>query len=184
MVSFYRKFLPGISQLTASISDLLRKDTREPLSFSDSNLDKFKNIKAIPTNKPLLRLPDKDRTFVLQSDASADGLGAVLTQYYDNCPFPVAYASRKLLDREKNYSTIEKECLAIVWAVQKFKYYLLGKEFILEIDHKPLIYLKKFRNENSRLMRWSLLLQPYRFRLVHIPGTSNCGADYLSRSSE
>ena len=118
MVSFYRKFLPGISQLTASLSDLLRKDTREPLSFSDSNLDKFKNIKAILTNKPLLRLPDKDRTFVLQSDASTDGLGAVLTQYYDNCPIPVAYASMKLLDREKNYSTIEKECLAIVCAVQ------------------------------------------------------------------
>ena len=99
-------------------------------------------------------------------------------------PFPVRYASRKLQGAEKNYSTIERECLAIVFGVQRFKYYLLGKEFFLEVDHRPLIYLNKLKNSNARLMRWALALQPYRFTLIHIPGQSNVGADFLSRIEE
>ena len=87
------------------------------------------------------------------------------------------------MDREKNYSTIEKECLSVVWAIDKFKYYLLGKPFALEIDHKPLIYLNKVKGSNSRIMRWALGLQPYRFQIVHVKGKDNLGSDWLSRSN-
>ena len=66
--------------------------------------------------------------------------------------------------------------------MDKFKYYLYGKQFVLEVDHKPLVYLNKFKGENSRLMRWALSLQPYRFTIVHIPGRDNVGADLLSRA--
>ena len=101
--------------------------------------------------------------FSLRTDASDVGLGAVLLQYHNEISFPVRYASRKLQGAEKNYSTIEKECLAIVFAVQRFKFYLLGREFFLEVDHRPLIYLNKLKTSNPRLMRWALALQPFRF---------------------
>ena len=105
-----------------------------------------------------------------------------LKQEYDNMLKPVSYASRKLLPREKVYSTIEKECLALVWAVRKFHVYLYGKDFILQTDHAPLACLNQSRFVNDRIMRWALSLQPYRMRIVAIKGSDNVGADYLSRS--
>ena len=134
------------------------------------------------SDSPVLKLPDVTKKFVLRTDASGTGVGAVLLQYHDNVPHPVAYASRKLLDRETRYSTIERELLAVVWAIQRFKYYLLGATFILEVDHKPLVYLNKFKGDNARLMRWALWLQAFHFQIVHIDGRDNVGADFLSRS--
>lgn len=131
--------------------------------------------------RPILKLPDFDRTFILRTDASEDGIGAVLLQLENDEKLPVAYASRKLQDREQSYAVIEKECLAVVWGVQKFHQYLYGHEFLLETDHQPLTYLDKTKTENSRLMRWAFLLQQYRFRIVTIKGSDNVGADYLSR---
>ncbi|KAK3889172.1 hypothetical protein Pcinc_006797 [Petrolisthes cinctipes] len=87
-----------------------------------------------------------------------------------------------LLDREQKYSTIEREALAIGFGVAEFDYYLRGKEFILETDHKPLVYLKTSKCSNDRLMRWALRLQDYPFRVIHIAGRDNVGADLLSRS--
>ena len=94
---------------------------------------------------------------------------------------PIAYASRKLKPSEKSYAVIEKECLALVWAVQKFHRYLYGTAFTIETDHQPLSYFNKAKLTNSRLMRWALALQPYRFHIVAIRGAENVGADYLSR---
>lgn len=138
-------------------------------------------MKDLLCKRPILKLPDFDRTFILRTDASEDGIGAVLLQLENDERLPVAYASRKLQDREQSYAVIEKECLAVVWGVQKFHQYLYGHEFLLENDHQPLTYLDKSKTENSRLMRWALLLQQYRFRIVTIKGSDNVGADYLSR---
>ena len=143
---------------------------------------KFHHLKLALSSEPVLKLPDLRLPFVLRTDASNYGLGAVLLQYYKDCPHPVAYASRKLLDRETRYSTIERECLAVVFGIVKFDYYLRGTEFILEIDHKPLIYLERMKGKNDRLLRWALSLQAYRFRVVHIEGSNNLGDDLLSRS--
>ena len=82
-----------------------------------------------------------------------------MLQEEDGIKHPIAFASKKLLPRERNYSTIEKECLAIVWAVQKFQNFLFGKPFALETDHQPLQYLGKVQFQNVRLMRWALALQ-------------------------
>ena len=95
---------------------------------------------------------------------------------------PVAFASRKLQPRESNYSTIERECLAIVWGVTKFQEYVYGTEFVLETDHAPLQYIRQAKFQNGRLMRWALALQPYRFLLRAIRGKDNMGADCLSRN--
>ncbi|XP_076059457.1 uncharacterized protein LOC143036085 [Oratosquilla oratoria] len=133
------------SDYTGPLSDLLRKTSPEPLPWTEDLLDRFCHLKAAISSQPILRLPDPKLTFVLRTDASLYGLGAVLLQYHDECPHPVAYASRKLLDREKRYSTIERECLAVVFSISRFDYYLRGKEFVLEVDHKPLLYLATFK---------------------------------------
>ena len=80
-----------------------------------------------------------------------------------------------------NYSTIEKECLGIIWAIEKFRTYLYGVEFLLETFHQPLSYLQTAKVLNSRILRWAMRLQPNRFRIVAIRGQDNLGADYLSR---
>ncbi|WP_353804364.1 Ty3/Gypsy family RNase HI domain-containing protein, partial [Acinetobacter baumannii] len=80
-----------------------------------------------------------------------------------------------------NYATSEKECLALVWAVQKFQLYLYGSHFTVQVDHQPLSFLATSKSLNARLMRWALLLQAYSFQLEHIPGKDNHGADFLSR---
>ena len=130
---------------------------------------------------PVLKIARYDRPFTLRTDASSVALGAVLLQEHGGHLFPVAYASRKMLDREVNYHITEKECLAIVWAIQKFQKYLYGTSFILETDHSCLKYLEKSKFVNSRLMRWALALQPYQFEVQVIRGQKNIGADYLSR---
>ena len=89
--------------------------------------------------------------FILQTDSSDVGIGAILLQVDDGIKKPVAYASRKLKKAELNYATIEKECLALVWGVLKFQRYLYGKEFILETDHRPLVYLRSSKVTNARL---------------------------------
>ena len=183
LVSFYRKFVPNLSELTSGLSDLLRKDVREPLEISPQNEENFRKIIGALSTYPIRRLPAMHKDFAVRSDASSQGVGAVLLQYYDGVPFPVAYASRKLNDAERRYSTIERECLAVIFAISKFRNYLVGRKFILEVDHKPLVYLNKFKTTNDRLMRWALGLQPYHFQIVHIPGTQNLGADLLSRSN-
>ena len=119
----------------------------------------------------------------MRTDASDLGVGAVLLQVHEREKFPVAYASKKLLPREKAYSVMEKECLAIVWAVRKFEPYLYGRCFILETDHQPLMYLQRAKVANGRIMRWALALQPYRFKIEAIKGSDNVGADFLSRST-
>lgn len=121
------------------------------------------------------------KVFILQTDASDRGLGDVLLQEDLDQKQPISYISRKLNKAEENYSTIERECLAIVWAIQKFHKYLYGRKFILETDHQPLVFLNSSKLLNSRLMRWSLALQLYRFRIVSIRGKENVGADFLSR---
>ena len=94
-----------------------------------------------------------------------------------------AVASRKLLLRETKYAVIEKECLAIVWALRMFHIYLYGQSFVLQTDHRPLSWLDRMKNSNARLTRWSLELQPYRAVLQHRPGKNHENADGLSRGA-
>ena len=123
----------------------------------------FQKLKQLLVSTPLMRNPDFTRTFVVQTDAFGTGVGAVLSQGEDG-DRQVAYFSRKLLPREKAYSTIQKECLAVVLALKYFQVYLLGKPFVVQTDHRALQWLHRFREKNFRLTRWSLQLQPYTFR--------------------
>ncbi|KYO20669.1 hypothetical protein Y1Q_0012557 [Alligator mississippiensis] len=97
---------------------------------------------------------------------------------------PVAYASRKLLPAEKRYATIERECLAIRWVVDYFRYYLMGREFTLVTDHAPLKWLSTAKSDNARITQWALAFEPYKFRVIYRPGKTNTMADFLSRSKK
>ncbi|GAA6067427.1 uncharacterized protein LOC124389371, partial [Tachysurus ichikawai] len=101
--------------------------------------------------EPILRSPDFTKRFTVQVDASSVGVGAVLTQVEEGNERPVAFLSRKLLPRETRYSTIEKECLAIKWALESLKYYLLGREFTLETDHRALTWIHTMKDHNARV---------------------------------
>ena len=127
--------------------------------------------------RPTLKLPDYHKTFVVRTDASNIALRAALMQEADGKLHPATFASKKLNVAEK-YSTLKKECLAIVWAVTKFRLFLSAERFILQTDHK-LLNSAKFQNDC--IMRWSLSLQNYDYGVAYIPGKDNCLADYLSR---
>ena len=144
----------------------------------------FVSLKKTLCQTPILSSPDFSKTFYLQTDASNRGVGAVLSQLAeDGQDWPIAYFSRKLLPREVKYSTIEKECLAIKLGIEAFRVYLLGRTFIVQTDHRSLVWLDKLKDKNARLERWSLILQQYSFTVQHRKGLANGNADALSRAS-
>lgn len=180
-LSFYRKFVPNLASIISPLNEMIKHKVTEPLVYDSEQSKSFHIAKDVLLSLPVLRLPELTKSFVVRSDSSGTGLGAVLLQYHDGVPFPVSYASRQLSNGERRFSTVERECLAIIFAVQRFSNFLIGRKFLLEVDHKPLVYLSKMRNMNSRLARWALCLQPFEYNIVHLPGISNVGADFLSR---
>ena len=177
-VNFYNKFIPNFS---APMTNLLRKGNKNVLEWSQEQIDCFKKLKMCLTTNPILILPDIDKTFFLRTDASCDGMGAVLLQEADGILRPVSYGSKKFTDAERRYCCTERECYAIVWAVHKFREYLFGREFVIQTDHLPLSYLMEMKNHNDRLMRWALSLQPFSYIVQYLKGSDNIGADMLSR---
>lgn len=133
-------------------------------------------------NPPVLDYPvfEKSNTFHLHTDASGYAIGAVLSNDNDK---PVAYASKSLNQAETNYPTIEKELLALIWAIRHFRPYLYGRKFIVHTDHRPLIYLFSLTDPSSRLTKFRLALEEYDFETIYIPGRENVVADALSRIS-
>uniref|UniRef100_A0A3B3YYE4 ribonuclease H n=1 Tax=Poecilia mexicana TaxID=48701 RepID=A0A3B3YYE4_9TELE len=184
LAGWYRRFIPNFSTRSAILSDLTRKSCPNKIKWTPESEAAFVDLKNCLCNEPVLQCPDFTRPFTVQTDASGVGLGAVLLQGEGGDKRPVQYISRKLFPREIRYSTIEKEALAIKWALDTLKYYLLGGEFVLETDHRALQWMNKMRETNARITRWYLSLQPYRFKIQYKAGKKNVVADYLSRSYE
>ncbi|KAJ8020240.1 hypothetical protein HOLleu_39778 [Holothuria leucospilota] len=182
LVGFYRKFIPDFSTIALPLTNLTKKGEPNKLKWDDRHENAFRTLRRKVASYPILNLPDVSKEFVLRSDASTTAMGAVLLQETAGELFPVAYASKKFNKAQCAYSVTEKECLAIIWAVQKFQTYLYGKEFVIQTDHQPLSCIKRAKVANGRLLRWALMLQPYRYRIEIIKGSENIGADYLSRS--
>ncbi|XP_014912289.1 uncharacterized protein LOC106962397 [Poecilia latipinna] len=180
MSGWYHKFIPNFSARAAVLTDMTSPKRPNQLQWSEEAERAFKDIQGALSGPPTLHCPDFDQPFILQTDASGRGLGAVLLQGPPGGRHPIAFISRKLYPRETRYSTIEKECLAVKWALDSLKYYLLGTRFILEMDHKALKWLERMKDSNSRITRWYLAMQPFQFDVHHIPGKLNSTADYLS----
>lgn len=151
------------------------------MTWTEECEEAFYTLKKCLCSSPVLCSHDFSKRFLVQVDASAVGLGAVLAQGDPGEEKPILYLSRKLLPRETRYSAVEKEGLAIKWALESLQYYLLGREFDLETDHRALTWINSMKDHNSRLTRWYLSLQPFKFIVRHRPGKSNKVADYLSR---
>ena len=181
LTGYYRNFIPNYTAIAVPLIDLTRKKAPNQVEWSEPQEKAFQELKRRLIAKPILRLPDVKEPFVLRTDASNEAIGAVLLQEHEEGIFPVGYASRRLLPREQNYSVMEKECLAIVWAVHRFQIYLYGRQFTLQTDHQPLTYMSQKKFVNDRIMRWAMALQAYRIRVEAIKGSHNIGADYLSR---
>jgi hypothetical protein len=141
-------------------------------------------LKTALTSAPILACPDFRRTFILQTDASALGLGAVLTQNFEDGERIIAYASRTLNPAEKNYNATELECLAVVWGIRRMRDYLERYEFTVITDHQFLRWLQKLESPSGRLGRWLFELQQYRFQIRYRRETLNKVADALSRQPE
>lgn len=184
LVGYYRRFIPRFAEQSACLSDLTKQREPEKPTWKDHHQEAFEHLKAALETKPMLACPLKDQQFELHTDASQRGVGAVLCQRTeDDQERPVAYYSRKLLPRETRYSTVEKECLAIVNSIKHFSIYLLGQHFTIITDHGALRFLQTMRNGNGRLTRWAMALQPYHFTILHRPGADHGNADGLSRQS-
>ncbi len=182
LAGYYRRFVPNYSDLTSPLTDLTKKEAPDPVQWTELCQQAFTQVKAALCGGPLLHSPDFSLPFLLQTDASDRGLGAVLAQEMEGEERPVLYISRKLSKRETMYSTIEKECLAIRWAVLTLRYYLLGREFTLCSDHAPLQWLHRMKDTNAWITRWYLALQPFKFKVIHRPGAQMAVADFLSRN--
>ncbi len=181
LAGYYRCFIPNFSSLAASLTDLTRKGQPEKVQWTSAAEEAFRNIKEALTSEPILRAPDFSCPFLLQTDASDTGLGAVLSQVQGGEEHPVLYISRKLSPAERNYTTVEKEALAVKWAVLELRYYLHGRKFTLVTDHAPLQWMARAKDTNARVTRWFLALQDFHFVVRHRAGAANANADGLSR---
>ncbi|KAI2665215.1 Retrovirus-related Pol polyprotein from transposon 17.6 [Labeo rohita] len=180
LAGYYRCFIPNFSSLAAPLTDLTRKGQPEKVAWSPELEETFRSIKAALTTEPVLRAPDFSCPFLLQTDTSDTGLGAVLSQVQEGEEHPVLFISRKLSPAETRYAAVEKEALAVKWAVLELKYYLLGRRFTLLTDHAPLQWMARAKETNARVTRWFLALQDFHFEVRHRAGVANANADGLS----
>ena len=160
---------------------LRRRPQTKSTGMKNATKKAYSKLIELLCSSPILQSPDFSRPFILQTDVSDRGVGAVLSQQgEDGVEHPVSYYSWKLLPREQRYSTVEKELLAIKLATNAFKVYLLGQKFTIVTDHRSLEWLDRLKENNAQLTRWSLALQPFDYRVKHRPGIENGKADALS----
>ena len=177
--SWYRRFIPNFADISKPLSNLTKKNVIWKWGIDEQNA--FDKLKKLLTTSPILQQVKDDIPLILKTDASSYAIGAVLLQGENEMEHPVEFASRLLLPAERNYSTTEREALAVVWAVEKFRGYIEGSEVKILTDHQPLKWLMSLKSPTGRLARWALQLQPYNIEIGYNPGRNNAVADTLSR---
>ncbi|GFV67526.1 retrovirus-related Pol polyprotein from transposon 297 [Trichonephila clavipes] len=184
IAGYYQKYINLFSVIAAPLTDALKGRAKKgEIKWTTECENAFRELKGKLIDKPVLYAPNFEREFIVQTDASNAGMGAVLTQLTEQGEeHPILYLSKKFSEVEKRYCTTEKECASIVFAIKRLHYYLDGNSFLVMTDHNPLVWLNRNVSSNPRLMRWALALQPYNFRIVHRSGKSHKNADSLSRS--
>ena len=183
LASYYRRFVPGFAKIAAPLHALTKKDV--PFEWTSECETAFCKLKELLVTAPVLSYPrfGHDREFILETDASGIGLGAVLSQKQDDGHVhPIAYASRSLNAHEKNYGISELETLGLVWAVRYFRPYLLGHHTIVYTDHSACLSLLNTPRPSGKLARWALTIQEMNLTLKHRSGRQNVNADALSRN--
>ncbi|KAI5338555.1 hypothetical protein L3X38_017826 [Prunus dulcis] len=176
---FYRRFIKNFSSISRPLCNLLAKDA--VFEFDEICMEAFTTLKKELTSAPIIIAPDWSLPFEIMCDASDFAIGAVLGQKKNKLPHVIHYASRTLNDAQLNYSTTEKELLAVVFALEKFRPYLVGSKVIVYSDHAALRYLLTKKDAKPRLIRWILLLQEFDLEIRDKKGCENVVADHLSR---
>lgn len=180
-LGYYRRFIKDYAKIVRPLFLPLKKN--EKVTHTKEFIQTFEKCKTLLTSSSILQYPDFEKPFILTTDASSFAIGSVLSQGPIGKDRPVAFASRTLRNSEINYSVIEKELLAIVWACKYFRPYLFGRKFTLYTDHKPLEYIFNLKDPNSKLVRWRLSLEEFDYEIKYRPGKQNVVADGLSRIS-
>ena len=181
LAGYHRRFIPGFADHSVHLTDATGKKAPQQTVWTVELDDEFRYLKQALSSVSVLTIPRRDDVFRLDTDASDVGIGAVLSVRRDGEDIPVAYYSKKLLDRETRYATTEKECLAVVRALHHFGVYLEEAHFTVVTDHKALQYLNSARHTNGRVAIWALQLQPFSFKVQHRAGRDHGNADGLSR---
>ncbi|GFW65555.1 retrovirus-related Pol polyprotein from transposon 412 [Trichonephila clavipes] len=179
LCTYYRKFVKGFSNIARPLHKLT--ESKQKFQWTKECEDSFLQLKEALTSSPILIYPQPDKPFILDTDASNESVGAVLSQEIDGQERVVAYWSKCLSKPERNYCVTRKELLAIVKAIEHFHHYLYGQKFLLRTDHASLTWLMNFRNTEGQVARWIQRLNEYYFDIRHRKGSSHGNADALSR---
>jgi hypothetical protein len=176
---FYRRFIKDFSHIAKPLTNLLAKDFS--FEFDDACLKSFNILKEALISAPIIQPSDWSIPFEIMCDASDYAVEAVLGQAKNKKHHAIAYASKTLTGAQLNYATTEKELLAIVFAIDKFRSYLVGAKVIIYTDYAALKYLLTKKDAKPRLIRWILLLQQFNLELKDKKGVENLIVDHLSR---
>ncbi|KAI5151211.1 hypothetical protein ENBRE01_1973 [Enteropsectra breve] len=186
LVNYCRGFIENTALITGPLNNLLKGENKKStkiIEWNDELTLAFKQAKNTLHKNTMRYQPNFNEQFILTTDASDKAIGAILSQRDKEGNEKIVHYFSKILDEtQKNYCITDKELLAVVKGIDKFRRYLLGKKFILKTDHQALTFMKEAKNTNSRILRWSLRLQEYDFEIQYIKGEEN-GADALSRYS-
>jgi len=172
---FYRRFIREFSKIARPLTNLLAKNV--PFIFDDKCSGAWEKLKLELISAPIISHPDWSKPFEIMCDASDFAIGAVLGQHIDNKQHMIYYSSRTLNDAQVNYTTTEKEFLTVVFALEKFRPYLLGTKITIFTDHSALRYLMLKKDAKARLIRWILLLQEFDLEIRDKKGIENVVAD-------
>lgn len=181
LAGFYQKFIPSYSDITAPISDLLKKGKK--VLWSNEADVAFNKLKSALVSAPILANPNFDLPFIIETDSSDQAIGAVLTQIQDGDRKCLAFFSKKLSATQRRYSATERECLAVLLSIENFKHFVEGTRFIVQTDAMSLTFLRtmSIESKSPRIARWALKLSKYDVTFEYRKGTENVSADFLSR---
>ena len=179
LCNYYRRFIHNFSDKAACLTELTKKGVQFLWTAECEN--SFQLLKETLCKEPILAYPRSDCLFILDTDASNTGIGAVLSQVVDDTEKVVAYASKKLNIHQQRYSVTRRELLAVITFVNQFKHYLLGRKFLIRTDHSSLRWLYGFKDPQGQLARWLEFLSQYTFEIKHREGAKHQNADSLSR---
>ena len=179
LASYYRKFVRDFAVIAQPLHDLMRKNAR--FRWSEESAKAFEHLKTCLTTAPILGYPRPEGLYILDTDASAYGIGAVLHQVQDEEEKVIAYASKAMSHEEQQYCTTRRELLAIVRFLQHFRHYLYGRKVIVRTDHGSLRWLMNFKQPTGQLARWLERITEYDIEIVYRPGRRHNNADTMSR---
>ena len=179
LAGYYRRFVKDYAGIAAPLHALTRKN--QPFVWTAETMTAFETLRKALISPPILAMPNDLGELILDTDACDHSVGSVLSQVQGGAERVIAYASRMLDKRERNYCITRKELLAIVYSLKNFRQYLQGRSFKIRTDHAPLTWLRRTPEPIGQQARWLEIMQSYEFQVEHRPGVRHGNADAISR---